>query len=115
MCWRAGRRQAVRSPDPMTYSLKLYEADVSPAELRDAERRFREALEETLGDAALVAPVYQAYLRIVAAYGEAPDADSLTEAERTVFEQWRAAETAAVAAAFGPNRFMGDAMYEIRI
>ena len=99
----------------MTYRLKLYEADVSPAQLREAERRFRDALEAALGDAALVAPVYQAYLRIVATYGEAPDADSLTDAERMVFEQWQAAETAAVAAAFGPNRFMGDAMYEIRI
>ena len=63
----------------------------------------------------LVAPVYQAYLRIVATYGETPDPDALTDAERAIFEQWQAAETAAVAAAFGPNRYMGDAMYEIRL
>lgn len=100
----------------MTYSLVLYEADgVTQQQLREAEQRFRAALEDTLGDAGLVAPVYSAYLRIVAAYGEAPPPDSLTDAERAVFDQWQAAETAAVAAAFGPNRYMGDAMYEIKV
>jgi non-ribosomal peptide synthetase component F len=99
----------------MTYSLILYEADVPEAERREAEQRFRRALEETLGDASLVAPVYRAYLRIVGSHGDAPDPDNLTDAERAVFDQWRAAETAAVAAAFGPNRYMGDAMYEIRV
>jgi hypothetical protein len=99
----------------MTYSLTLYEADVSPADRRAAEARFRQALEETLGDAGLVAPVYAAYLRIVGAYGDAPPPDTLTPAEQAIFDQWQAAETAAVAAAFGPNRYMGDAMYEIRI
>jgi hypothetical protein len=100
----------------MTYSLVLYEADgVTQQELREAERRFRDALEGTLGDESLVAPVYAAYLRIVAAYGEAPAPDALTDAEREIFQQWQAAETAAVAAAFGPNRYMGDAMYEIRV
>ena len=99
----------------MTYTVKLYEADVSDAQRREAEQRFRDALEETLGDAALVAPVYVAYQRIVGTYGDAPDMDSLTDAERAIFEQWQAAETAAVAAAFGPNRYMGDAMYEISV
>jgi non-ribosomal peptide synthetase component F len=98
----------------MTYSLKIYEADgVSEAEHRAAEQRFRRALEATLGDAELVAPVYTAYLRIVGAYGEAPDPDALTDAERAIFDQWQAAETAAVAAAFGSHRYMGDSMYEI--
>jgi hypothetical protein len=99
----------------MTYSLILYEADVTDGERRAAEQRFRRALEETLGDASLVAPVYTAYLRIVGTYGDTPDPDSLTDAERAIFDQWQAAETAAVAAAFGPNRYMGDAMYEIRV
>ena len=100
----------------MTYSLILYEADgVSDTERREAERRFRDALETTLGDADLVAPVYQAYLRIVAAHGDSPASDGLTQAERAIFDQWQAAETAAVAAAFGPNRYMGDAMYELRL
>jgi hypothetical protein len=100
----------------MTYSLVLYDADgVSEAQRRDAEQRFRDALEKELGDATLVVPVYRAYLRIVAAYGDSPEPDSLTDAERAIFGQWQAAETAAVAAAFGPNRYMGDAMYEIRL
>jgi hypothetical protein len=99
----------------MSYSVVFFEPDASDAQRREAEQRFRAALEEALGDAQLVAPVYQAYLRIVATYGDAPDPDSLSAAERAVFEQWRVAETAAVAAAFGPNRYMGDADYEIRI
>ena len=100
----------------MTYALTLYEADgVSDAQHREAEQRFRRALEETLGDESLVAPVYTAYLRIVADHGPSLDVDSLTDAQRAVFEQWQAAETAAVAAAFGTHRYMGDAMYEIRV
>ena len=98
-----------------SYSVILFEADVTPQERRAAQARFCKVLEEVLGDAALVAPVYAAYLRIIVAYGEAPPPDTLTDAEQAIFEQWRAAETAAVAAAFGPNRYMGDAMYEIRI
>ena len=98
----------------MTYSLTLYDADgASDLQHRQAEQRFRQALEEALGDASLVGPVYTAYLRIVGSCGETPDLDSLSDAERAIFEQWQAAETAAVAAAFGPNRYMGDAMYEI--
>jgi hypothetical protein len=97
----------------MTYSLKIHEADVSPADIRAAEQRFRDALEATLGDESLVLPVYAANQRLVAAYGEEPDPDALTDAERMVIDQWRLAEQAAVAAAFGPNRYMGDAMYEI--
>lgn len=99
----------------MGYSLRLYDADATDAQRREAEARFRQALEEALGDESLVAPVYTAYLRIVAAYGDAPDPDVLTDAERTVFEQWQAAEAAALAATFGPNRYMGDAMYEIKV
>jgi len=100
----------------MTYSLVLYEADgASDTQRHEAEQRFRTVLEETLGDASLVAPVYAAYLRIVATYGETPAPDTLTDAERAIFDQWRAAETAAVAAVFGPHRYMGDAMYEIRL
>jgi hypothetical protein len=97
----------------MTYSLKIHEADVPPAEIRQAEKRFRDALEATLGDEALVLPVHAAYQRIVRVYGEEPELDLLTDAERLVLDQWRLAEQAAVAAAFGPNRYIGDAMYEI--
>jgi hypothetical protein len=100
----------------MTYSLVLYDADgVSDSQRREAERLFRKVLEETLGDASLVAPVYAAYLRIIATHGETPAPEAMTDAERSIFDQWQAAETAAVAAVFGPHRYMGDAMYEIRL
>jgi hypothetical protein len=99
----------------MTYQIKLFEADVSAEALQAAEQRFRDALEDALGSAELVAPVYLAYQRLVGIYGEQPDLEILTDAEKMVFEQWQAAELAAVAAAFGPNRYMGDAMYEIRV
>lgn len=100
----------------MGYSVVFYDADgVSEAERRGAEQRFRRTLEEALGDESLVAPVYTAYLRIVGIYGDAPSPDALTEAELAIFNQWQAAETAAVAATFGPHRYMGDAMYEIRV
>ncbi len=99
----------------MSYTLTLFDADgASDAQRCAAEQRFCQVLEATLGDASLVAPVYRAYLRIVETYGEAPSPDLLTDAERTIFEQWQAAETAAVVAVFGPHRHMGDAMYEIR-
>jgi len=97
----------------VSYSLRLYDADASDAQRREAEGRFRGALEETLGGEELVLPVYQAYLRIVAAYGDSPSPDALTDAEREIFGQWQAAEAAALAATFGPHRYMGDAMYEI--
>jgi hypothetical protein len=100
----------------MTYTLTLFDADgVTDTQRHDAEQRFRHALENTLGDAGLVAPVYTAYLKIVATYGETPPPDALTDAERAIFDQWQAAETAAVAATFGPHRYMGDAMYEINV
>jgi len=104
------------NPGTLGYRLKFYDVDgLTDSEQSALERRFRAVLEKTLGDALLVAPVYLAYQRIVATYGETPDPDLLSEAERAIFEQWQAAETAAVTATFGPNRYMGDAMYEIRV
>lgn len=97
----------------MTYRLRLFEADASPEQLQAAERRFRQALEAGLGSAELVLPMHAAYQRIVLTYGEAPDPELLSDAEQLVLQQWREAESAAVAAAFGTHRYMGDAMYEI--
>jgi hypothetical protein len=100
----------------MSYTLTLYAfEDATDEQRRDAERRFRQALDTTLGDASLVLPVHAAYLKIVAAYGDAPAPEALTPAEREVLEQWQAAESAAVAAAFGPNRYMGEAQFEIGV
>ena len=99
----------------MSYTLRLYAfEDVSERERQDAERRFRTALDATLGDASLVLPVYSAYRQMLTIYGEAPAPDLLTEAQQQVFDQWQAAELAAVTAAFGPHRYMGDAHFEIQ-
>lgn len=99
----------------MNYTVKLFDAEgVSEAQHREAVLRFRRALEDTLGDAGLVLPVYLAWQRIAAAYGEQPDLEALTDAEREIVEHWQAAETAAITAVFGPLRNMGDGMYEIR-
>ncbi len=98
----------------MSYSLTLYAyEDATDQERRDAEKRFRKALDETLGDASLVAPVYAAYLKLVAIYGDAPAQDVLSPDELAIFGQWQAAESAALMAAFGPNRYMGEAQFEI--
>ena len=96
------------------YKLKLYAfEDASPAQLQAAEQRFRQALDASLGDESLVAPVYAAYRRIVATYGESPADDMLSPGELEIFSQWRTAELAAMTAALGPNRYMGDAQFEI--
>lgn len=97
-----------------SYSLRIFDSDdATPEQRRQAEQRFREAIEQALGDESLVLPMHAAYRRIVAVYGEQPDLEALTDAERMVFEQWHGAESAALAAAFGPHRYMGDAMYEL--
>ena len=99
----------------MSYTVKLYAYDdASPQQLQAAERRFRKALEASLGDESLVAPVHAAYRRIVATYGETPAEDVLSPGELEIFSQWQAAESAALAAALGPDRYMNDAQFEIR-
>ena len=99
----------------MSYTVKLYAyEDASPAQLQAAERRFRKALEASLGDESLVAPVHAAYRRIVATYGEMPAEDALSPEQLEIFSQWQAAESAALTAALGPDRYLGDAQFEIR-
>lgn len=99
----------------MSYTVKLYAyEDASAQQLQAAERRFRQALEASLGDEVLVLPVHAAYRRIVATHGEAPDEDALSPDELEIFSQWRAAELAALTAALGPERYMGEAQFEIR-
>lgn len=100
----------------MHYSLRLFTADdTTPEQRRAAEQLFRHTLETALGDASLVAPVYGAYLNIVARHGDTPVADALTDAENAVLTQWHEAEAAAVGAVFGPMRQLGDADYEIAL
>ena len=98
----------------MSYTLRLYAfEDASPEQLRTAEQRFRNALDDTLGDASLVLPVYAAYTRLVSIYGETPAEDVMSADEELVFKQWQAAELAALTAALGPDRYMGEAQFEI--
>jgi hypothetical protein len=98
----------------MSYSLRLYAyEEASPEQHRAAERRFRRAMDAALGDESLVLPVYRAYRRLVSIYGEAPAEDTLSAEETEVFTQWQAAEAAALTAALGPDRYMGEAQFEI--
>ena len=98
----------------MSYTLRLYAfEDATPDQLRAAEQRFRKALDETLGDASLALPVHAAYMRLVSVYGETPAEDVMSPDEELVFKQWQAAELAAMTAALGPDRYMGEAQFEI--
>lgn len=98
----------------MTYRLRLFVSDdSSPAQRQAAERLFRQALDNSLGDAAQVLPVYSAYQRLAARHGESPDMEALTVEERMVFETWQMAEAAALQAVFGPHRHLEEGGYEI--
>jgi hypothetical protein len=100
----------------MSYSLKIFVPDdTSPAQRAAAEQRYRDALEASLGDAALVAPVYAAFLAIITEHGESPDTDALNLDQRLVLEQWQLAEAAAMEAVFGPHRHMGEGLVEITL
>lgn len=98
----------------MAYTLKIFTADdVGAAERAQAEHRFRTALEATLGDSALVWPVYQAYLRLLQTYGDHQRPWPLNPEEQLLADQWETAELAATQSAFGADRYMGDAEFEI--
>ena len=98
----------------MTYQLKIFSADdVTAAERELAAQRFRTALEGALGDEALVLPCHHAYQKLFELYGDQPRPWPITQAEQLLAEQWEAAELAATQAAFGVNRYLGDADFEI--
>ena len=98
----------------MTYLLKIFSADeVSLAERESALLRFRAVLDEMLGDAALVLPIYTAYRRLFLLYADHPRPWPVSAAEQLLADEWEAAELAATQAAFGVNRYLGDADFEI--
>ena len=99
----------------MTYLLKIFSADdVTDTERALAVQRFRSALEQALGDASLVLPCYHAYQKLFQQYGDQPRPWPISPAEQLLAEQWEAAELAATHAAFGVNRYLGDADFEIQ-
>ena len=99
----------------MAYLLKIFSADdVTETERASAIQRFRAALEDTLGDASLVLPCFTAYQKLFQQYGDHPRPWPVTAAEQLLAEQWEAAELAATQAAFGVNRYLGDADFEIQ-
>jgi hypothetical protein len=98
----------------MTYSLKIFTADdVTPAERELAMQRFRAALDDALGSAAVVLPVYRAYSRLMLAHGDAERPWPITSDEQLLVDSWEAAELAATHCAFGVNRYLGDADFEL--
>ncbi len=98
----------------MSYSVRLYAyEEATPEQHRAAEQRFRRTLNAALGDESLVVPVYRAYRRLVSIHGESPDEDTLSGEEKEIYTQWQAAEKAALIAALGPDRYMGEAQFEI--
>jgi hypothetical protein len=100
----------------MSYTLRIFHTDdVSDTEREAAAQRFRSALEDSLGDASLVVPVYRAWIRLLLAHGEQNRPWDLSPAEQMLADQWEAAELAATRAAFGAERYMGDAHYELDI
>ena len=99
----------------MPYTLRIFTAD----EVTDAQRdlavsRFRAALENALGNELLVLPCYLAYLKLFQQYSEHPRPWPVSEAEKILVEHWEAAELAATQAAFGLQRYLGDADFEIQ-
>ena len=98
----------------MGYTLKIFSPDdVSEDQRQHAEKRFRAALENSIGDASLVLPVYQAYLCLLQTHGDSARPWPITPAEQLLADQWEAAELAATQATFGLHRYMGDAHFEL--
>ena len=99
----------------MAYLLKIFTAeDVTPFEREQAALRFRAALEGALGDEAFVLPCYNIYRKLALQYADHPRPWPVGADEQLLAEQWEAAELAATQAAFGANRYLGDADFEIQ-
>ena len=98
----------------MAYLLKIYSAeDVTDTERELAVQRFRVALESMLGSETLVVPCYKIYNKLLLEHADHPRPWPVSPAEQLLVEQWEAAELAATQAAFGVNRYLGDADFEI--
>lgn len=99
----------------MPYRVELWlPEDTSSKQRLLAQERFAQALNDSLGEAQWVLPTYHACAKIAQAYGDEPDLELLSDAERHVFESWKLAEKAALTAAFGEHRYMGEGLYELK-
>lgn len=81
--------------------------------MRIAPHRFRTVLDNTPGDAALV-PCYLAYRKLFLKCADHPRPWLVNASELLLAEQWKAADLAAIQGAFGMNRYLGDADFEIQ-
>lgn len=100
----------------MSYRVRLFAfEEASEGQKKQAEQRFCKALNDALGDESLVGPVYAVYQKIAAVHGDTPNPEALSPEELEIVTQWQQAESAALTAALGPNRYMGDAEFEIRL
>ena len=100
----------------MSYTVRIFAAeDIDDVQREQAVQRFKVALETSLGDAALVAPVYRIWLKLHQSYGDHPRPWPISDAEQLLADQWEGAELAATQAAFGVNRYMGDAHFELDV
>jgi non-ribosomal peptide synthetase component F len=98
----------------MPYTLKIFTAEeVTESAREQAALRFRAALDASLGDAELVFPVYQAYLRLLQTHADHPRPWPVSAEEQLLADQWEAAELLATQAAFGADRYMDDAHFEL--
>ena len=98
----------------MGFTVRLYAPDgATPGAQARAERRFAQALVDSLGDPAVVWPVFVAARALTERYGDEPDPHALTEDEFLLLSQWQAAEAAAREAVFGPHRHLEEGGYEI--
>lgn len=100
----------------MSYTVRIFSTeDIGDAERQQAVQRFKAALENSLGDTALVVPVYRIWLKLYQVYGDRPRPWPISDAEQLLADQWEGAELAAIRAAFGVNRSMGDTHFELSV
>lgn len=98
----------------MSYTVKIFVSeDIIETDRDQAVQRFRAALEASLGSEDLVMPAYQAYTKLLQIHGDHPRPWPVSPAEQEIATQWEAAELMATQAAFGVNRYLGDADFEL--
>lgn len=97
-----------------TYTATLFDArGLTDADKREAEEKFCEAIESTLGGVDQVAPAYRAYQAAFDAHESLPLPAEATDSERAAVARWERAERAGNQAAFDGWHDVGGAHFEI--